>query len=100
MAKEARLSRSTADEEPLVNGSINLLSRQVLVSRQSRQLALLDTVRRVLNSGVGAGSGQYHVANYNKVIFSGTYVDTPPEGVLPVIRRSQASAHSRTTSIA
>ncbi len=51
-----RLSRSTADEEPLVDGRVNLLGSKLLVGRELRQLSRADTVRGVVNSSVGAGS--------------------------------------------
>jgi hypothetical protein len=47
------LSRGTADEEPLVNGSINLLGGELLVGGQRRKLVGGDARRRVLDSDVG-----------------------------------------------
>ena len=92
------LSRSAADEEPLVNGAVNLLGRKLLVGRDRRKLVGADKVVGVLDSEVGANG---NVSNcLLAVSMKFTYVETPPGGVLPVIRRSQASAHSRTTSMA
>ena len=51
----SELSRSTADEEPLVDRSVDLGRREVLVGRQRRQLLRRDTARRVANGEVGAG---------------------------------------------
>jgi hypothetical protein len=48
------LSRGTADEEPLVDGSVDLLGGDLLMSRQRRKLVRADTRRRVLDSDVGA----------------------------------------------
>merc|ERR1712000_163459 len=48
-----RLSRSTADEEPLVNGAVNLLGGDLLVGGQRRELVRGDTGRRMLDSDVG-----------------------------------------------
>jgi hypothetical protein len=48
------LSRGTADEEPLVNGSIDLLGGDILVGGQRGKLIRRDTRRRVLDSDVGA----------------------------------------------
>lgn len=48
------LSRSTADEEPLVNGSVDLRGGELLVRRQRRQRLSRDAAGRVLNSRVGA----------------------------------------------
>lgn len=48
------LSRGTADEEPLVDGSIDLLGGDVLVGRQRGELVRRDARRRVLDSDVGA----------------------------------------------
>jgi hypothetical protein len=50
------LSRGTADEEPLVNGSINLLGGELLVSGQRRKLVGGNARRRVLDSDVGGGN--------------------------------------------
>lgn len=50
------LSRSTADEEPLVYRTVNLLRGQVLVGRERGQLIGRDTAGRVANSEVGASS--------------------------------------------
>lgn len=47
------LSRGTADEEPLVNGGVNLLRSKLLVSRQRWKGALVNAGRGVLDSGVG-----------------------------------------------
>jgi hypothetical protein len=48
------LSRGTTDEEPLVNGSVDLLGGELLVSRQRRKLVRADARRRVLDSDVGS----------------------------------------------
>ena len=48
------LGRGTADEEPLVNGAVNLLRRKVLVGREGRQLRGADTTWGVFNSNIGA----------------------------------------------
>lgn len=48
------LSRGTADEEPLVDGSIDLLGGDILVGRQRGELVRGDARRRVLDSDVGA----------------------------------------------
>jgi hypothetical protein len=48
------LSRSTADEEPLVDGSVNLLRGEVLVGRQRRQRLGGHAAGGVLDSHVGA----------------------------------------------
>jgi hypothetical protein len=50
------LSRGTADEEPLVNGSVDLLGGELLVGRQRRKLVRADARRRVLDSDVGGGN--------------------------------------------
>jgi hypothetical protein len=57
------------------------------------RLGECSTVKLVLRPGV-SGTGD--------IIMQGglTHVETLPGCVLPVIRRSQASAHSRTTSMA
>jgi hypothetical protein len=52
-----RLSRGTADEEPLVDGAVNLLRRKLLVGRKLGQLVRADTAGRLVDRGVGAGSG-------------------------------------------
>jgi hypothetical protein len=49
------LSRGTADEEPLVDGSIDLLGGDILVGRQRGELVRGDARRRVLDSDVGGG---------------------------------------------
>ena len=49
-----RLGRGTADEEPLVNGGVDLLGRKLLVGGQGRKLLLANTARGVLDGGVGA----------------------------------------------
>lgn len=49
-----RLSRSTADEEPLVDGSVDLRGGKLLVRRQRRQGLSRDTAGGVLNGRVGA----------------------------------------------
>lgn len=49
------LSRGTADEEPFVNRAVNLLSRELLVGRQRRQLVGAKAVDRLRNVGVGNG---------------------------------------------
>ena len=48
------LSGGTADEEPLVDGAVNLLSGKLLVSRQRRKVVGLNAARRVGDGGVGA----------------------------------------------
>jgi hypothetical protein len=50
-----RLSGGTADEEPLVNGAVNLLGGKLLVGGQRRQLVRRNAGRRLLDSDVGAG---------------------------------------------
>lgn len=55
LVKLCILSRSTADEEPLVNGSVDLRRGQLLVGRQRRQGLNRDAAGRVLDSRVGAG---------------------------------------------
>lgn len=92
------LSRGAADEEPLVNGAVNLLRREVLVRRQRRQLVGANAGRRVLDSQVGARELLVWAQRF--VTETSTYMETSPGLVLPVMRRSQASPHSRTTSIA
>lgn len=49
-----RLSRGTADEEPLVNGAVNLLGGDLLVGGQRRELVRRNAGRRLLDSDVGA----------------------------------------------
>lgn len=49
------LSRGTADEEPLVDGAVNLLRGELLVGRELRQLVGADTAGRLADGGVGAG---------------------------------------------
>jgi len=49
------LSRGTADEEPLVDGSIDLLGGDILVGGQRGELVRGDARRRVLDSDVGGG---------------------------------------------
>ena len=64
--------------------------------RQRRELIRADSGRRLADVDVGAIS-------VSKITFenhSSTYVEMPPGEVLPAIRRSQASAHSRMTSMA
>lgn len=58
------LSRRTADEEPLVNGAVNLLRWELLVRRQRRQLVGRELVVGVSNSGVGTWSNK--LAQVNK----------------------------------
>jgi hypothetical protein len=48
------LSGGTADEEPLVDRAVNLLSGKLLVSRQRRKVVGLNAARRVGDGGVGA----------------------------------------------
>lgn len=50
------LSRGTADEEPLVNRAVNLLSRELLVGRKRRQLVGAKAVDGLRNVGVGNGN--------------------------------------------
>lgn len=54
MASSAHLSGGTADEEPLVNGGVDLLSRDLLVGRQGRKLVRADAGGRLRDSDVGA----------------------------------------------
>lgn len=49
-----RLGRCSADEEPLVYRTVDLLGRQVLVGGEGRQLVWDDAARRVANGQVGA----------------------------------------------
>ena len=49
-----RLSRGAADEEPLVNGAVNLGRGKILVGRKLRQLIRADAAGGVLGRGVGA----------------------------------------------
>ena len=96
------LSRSTADEEPLVYGAVDLLWEQVLVGRQRRQLVRRDTAWRVSDSQVGPVSLSASCPRniHLDVLGLVTYVEMLPGWVLPVMSLSQASAHSRTTSMA
>lgn len=50
------LGRGTADEEPLVDGGINLLRGEILVGRQRRQGLGGNAAGRVLDSHVGAAN--------------------------------------------
>lgn len=49
-----RLGRGTADEEPLVDGAVDLLGGKLLVGGEGRQLRGADAAVGVLNSDVGA----------------------------------------------
>ena len=91
-------SRRAADEEPLVDGRVDLLRGKVLVRGQRGELLRGDTAGGVRDSDVGAK--KVVSACIENQMATSTYVETPPGWVLPVIRRSQASAHSRTTSMA
>ena len=51
-----RLSRGTGDEEPLVNGSVDLLRRKLLVGRKLGELVLAHTAGGVGYGGVGAAA--------------------------------------------
>lgn len=99
------LSRSTADEEPLVNGGVDLRRGKLLVRRQRRQGLSRNAAGRVLDSRVGARAESKKLVKPTIYCHMGrgdfkTYVETLPGWVLPVMRRSQASAHSRMTSMA
>lgn len=54
IVKSCILSRSTADEEPFVNGGVDLRRGEVLVSRQRRQRLRSNAAGRVLDGRVGA----------------------------------------------
>jgi hypothetical protein len=56
------LSRSTADEEPLVNGGVDLRGGKLLVRRQRRQGLSRNAAGRVLDSDVGARAERKRVS--------------------------------------
>jgi hypothetical protein len=88
---------STADEEPLVNGAVNLLGLEILVRGKSRDLVGRNETGGALDRGVATILKLVKWLHVSEV-HSRTYIETPLAAVLPVIRRSQASPHSRTTS--
>ena len=88
---------SAGDEEPLVIYTINWRRLELLMPLDLTRARLL-AVFRVWNCDVGAG------ILLAKPVISvwkrRTYREIPPRPDLPVINLSQASAHSRTTSVA
>ena len=68
------LCRGTADEEPLVNGAVDLLRGQLLVGRQGRQLLGSDAAGRVGGSQVGTRRGQGQLTCSFVHIRSGCYL--------------------------
>ena len=95
----AGLNGSARDEEPLVINAVNGLGSQVLVSGYFKG-ARINTVWRVRDSAIGptATLASLYIRGTQKVIAA--YSEIPPGWVLPVINFSQASAHSRMTSVA
>ena len=95
----AELNGSARDEEPLVINAVNGLGSQVLVSGYFKG-ARINTVWRVRDSAIGptAMLASLYIRGTQK--FIAAYSEIPPGWVLPVINFSQASAHSRMTSVA
>ena len=91
------LSSSARDEEPLVDARINWGRSQVLILWDVRKLVWADTVVWVLDGEVG--SILLSTRN-SRGGAAKAYVEISPGLVLPVINFSQASAHSRTMSVA
>ena len=107
------LSGGTADEEPLVYRAVDGLGREILVGGERRELRGANAAGGVLNVDVGAGVGiivsrrpaqvatnEISERKEEEKKIGDTYVEISPAGALPVMSFSQASAHSRTTSMA
>lgn len=94
----AFLGRGTADEEPLVDRAVDRSRGEVLVRGQRRQLRDAHLAGRVVDREVGAM--QASANGFIDTAQETTYVEMPPDGVLPVMSFSQASLHSRMTSMA
>ena len=96
----ANLNGSARDEEPLVINAVNGLGSQVLMSGYFKG-ARINAVRGVRDSAIGPTAvlaSLYIICDTRTVIAA--YSEIPPGWVLPVINFSQASAHSRMTSVA
>lgn len=97
------LNSSTGDEEPLVDAAVDRGRGQVLALGDVGELALVDTVGGGLVGNVGAGENVSIPDPKDNILehsAGGTYRLISPRGVLPVTSFSQASAHSRMTSVA
>jgi len=57
ISKAITLHCRTGNEEPLVNATVNGSRGKLLVAGNGSELALVDTVGRALNGGVGTGAG-------------------------------------------
>ena len=84
------------DEEPLVNAGVNRAGCPVF-ALGNVELGCVETVGRVGNCAVGAMDRVRAVLDIRIEV---TYRAMSPRGLLPVINFSQASAHSRTMSMA
>jgi hypothetical protein len=93
------LGGSTADEEPLVYRAVNRGRQKVLVGSNRRELVGLNAAVGVADSQVGTSKSVRSVY-FLGIRINRTYVATSPGWVLPVMSFSQASAHSRMTSMA
>lgn len=85
----------TADEEPLVNAGVDRGGGLVL-ARWDGERGGVGAVLRVGNGDICAAIELVEGRKYS----TNTYREMSPLGLLPVMRRSQASAHSRTMSMA
>lgn len=94
--EESNLSSSSTDEEPLVNTWVDWCRGETLVCWDRRELVEVNTSWGLLDGQVGTTI----VSMGYKVRLMETYTETSPGWVLPVTSFSQASAHSRTMSVA
>lgn len=90
------LSSSSADEEPLVNTWVNWCRGEALVCWDRWELVEVNASWRLLDGQVGTKI----VSKMFRTTLMETYTETSPGWVLPVMSFSQASAHSRTMSVA
>ena len=89
---------SAGDEEPLVDAWVDGCWDGVF-TRWDLDATRVDSVRRLVDSSVGAINGLASRKRFRPASCE-AYSEISPLVVLPMMRRSQASAHSRTMSIA
>lgn len=86
----------SADEEPLVNARVNG-RRSVVLAPWDVELARIGTIGGVSDGDVGPTAP---LVLSNTCSMNRAYSEISPLWVLPVMSLSQASAHSRTISVA